>query len=117
MQVAGSWKDIAGKDGIDWTSWNVNTVERFLDWLYTGDYRCAYPTEIRGSGEFARDKTVDEACGGDLSGPSERRNDLAVAMTKDQVPRTLRTGPLTPLKDLHWDGLQNLGKALSSRRV
>ncbi|KAI4276497.1 MAG: hypothetical protein L6R38_005652 [Xanthoria sp. 2 TBL-2021] len=110
VQVEGSWKDIAGKDGIDWTSWNVNTVEKFLQWLYTGDYKCPYPTETRVSGEVVGGKTADEAYGGHQYGPAESHHDKAVVMTKDQVPETLPTGPLTPLKDLHWDGCQALGK-------
>lgn len=66
---------------------NINNVEKFLEWLYTSDYRCPYPTETRVSGEVAGGKTADEACGGDPSGPAERRNDLAVAMTKDRYSK------------------------------
>ncbi|KAL8646166.1 MAG: hypothetical protein Q9226_006985 [Calogaya cf. arnoldii] len=117
VQVEGSWKVIAGKDGIDWTSWNVNTVEKFLEWLYTGDYRCPYPMATRVLEDTAGGNTAGKACGGDQyepaeshDEPAESHDDKAIVVTTDQVPENLPTGPLTPLKDLHWDGCRALGK-------
>ncbi|KAL8854294.1 MAG: hypothetical protein Q9221_001008 [Calogaya cf. arnoldii] len=113
VQVEGSWKDITGKERIDWTSWNVDAVEKFLELLYTGDYRRPYPTETRVVEDIAGGKTGEEACGEDQSEWVESDNDEAVVKIDDQVPKTLPTGPLTPLKDLHWDECRALGKPLS----
>lgn len=66
---------------------NINNVEKFLEWLYTSDYRCPYLTETRVSGEVTGEKTADKAYSRDPSGPTERRNDLAVAITKDRYSK------------------------------
>ncbi|KAL8871842.1 MAG: hypothetical protein Q9174_002413 [Haloplaca sp. 1 TL-2023] len=43
-EVEGGWKEGQEKT-IRWKDWTVGGVERFLEWLYTGDYQCAYPID------------------------------------------------------------------------
>lgn len=40
--VEGGWKESADRE-IDWTEFDYYTIERFLTFLYTGDYRVPEP--------------------------------------------------------------------------
>ncbi|KAL8690348.1 MAG: hypothetical protein Q9218_004189 [Villophora microphyllina] len=42
--VSGNRKESQDKS-IVWARWSVSAVEKFLEWLYTGDYKCPYPTK------------------------------------------------------------------------
>ncbi|KAL8640054.1 MAG: hypothetical protein Q9226_008787 [Calogaya cf. arnoldii] len=44
--VEGPWKESV-EHTIDWTEWEPVTVERFIQWLYTDDYTCPYPTLVQ----------------------------------------------------------------------
>lgn len=39
----GGWKE-SGEKEIVWKEWDENTVDRFLQWTYTGDYKFRLPT-------------------------------------------------------------------------
>ena len=41
-EVSGSWKENEEKK-IEWPDWDVDAVGKFVEWLYSGDYRCPYP--------------------------------------------------------------------------
>ncbi|KAL8752766.1 MAG: hypothetical protein Q9184_005633 [Pyrenodesmia sp. 2 TL-2023] len=43
-EVEGLWKESAERK-IQWPHWTVDGAEKFLEWLYTGDYKCPYPTK------------------------------------------------------------------------
>ncbi|KAL8918899.1 MAG: hypothetical protein Q9208_007080 [Pyrenodesmia sp. 3 TL-2023] len=43
-EVEGLWKESSEKK-IQWPHWTVGGAEKFLEWLYTGDYKCPYPTK------------------------------------------------------------------------
>ncbi|KAI4200144.1 MAG: hypothetical protein LQ350_004105 [Teloschistes chrysophthalmus] len=44
-EVYGQWKESEDKQ-IIWPHWNVSAVEKFVEWLYTGDYKCPFPTKV-----------------------------------------------------------------------
>ena len=44
-EVEGGWKE-GQERTIRWRDWTVAGVERFLEWLYTGDYQCPHPTKV-----------------------------------------------------------------------
>lgn len=44
--VEGNWKDSI-QQKIIWEDWDEDTVARFLQWIYTGDYERPYPTPLR----------------------------------------------------------------------
>ncbi|KAL8747374.1 MAG: hypothetical protein Q9184_007608 [Pyrenodesmia sp. 2 TL-2023] len=105
-EIEGAWKENTEKK-IDWPHWKVTTVERFLEWLYTGDYTCPYPHPVpaAASSEQIEDKTT----GSKRSAPQEdvlSFEDLewpAECAAKKQKMST--TGPtLKPLQDLTWSG-------------
>ncbi|KAL9008712.1 MAG: hypothetical protein Q9173_006192 [Seirophora scorigena] len=41
-EVEGPWKEEKERK-ITWPHWTVGAAERFLEWLYSGDYACPYP--------------------------------------------------------------------------
>lgn len=43
--VEGRWKDSLERR-ISWEEWDEDSVARFLEWLYTGDYSWPYPTNM-----------------------------------------------------------------------
>ncbi len=43
--VEGRWKDSLERR-ISWDEWDEDSVARFLEWLYTGDYSWPYPTNV-----------------------------------------------------------------------
>ncbi|KAL9024937.1 MAG: hypothetical protein Q9180_007769 [Flavoplaca navasiana] len=43
--VAGPWKESIDR-AIDWSEWDSSVVEKFVEWLYTDDYTCPYPSLI-----------------------------------------------------------------------
>ncbi|KAL8838678.1 MAG: hypothetical protein Q9176_004918 [Flavoplaca citrina] len=40
--IAGPWKESIDR-AIDWSEWDSSVVEKFIEWLYTGDYSCPHP--------------------------------------------------------------------------
>ncbi|KAL8894126.1 MAG: hypothetical protein Q9207_008548, partial [Kuettlingeria erythrocarpa] len=45
--VEGIWRESSEKK-IAWPHWSVDAAEKFLEWLYGGDYVCAYPRKVAG---------------------------------------------------------------------
>lgn len=43
--MEGRWKDSLERR-ISWEEWDEDSVARFLEWLYTGDYSWPYPTNL-----------------------------------------------------------------------
>lgn len=41
--IEGRWKE-SGEKEIVWKDWDGDTVDRFLQWIYTGDYKFPHPT-------------------------------------------------------------------------
>ncbi|KAL8684416.1 MAG: hypothetical protein Q9224_006365, partial [Gallowayella concinna] len=39
-----------------WPHWTVSGVDKFLEWLYIGDYKCPYPVKARNSEHGANDE-------------------------------------------------------------
>lgn len=48
--IEGCWKESDEKE-IVWKDWDGDTVDRFLQWIYTGDYEFPHPTLDTSSGE------------------------------------------------------------------
>lgn len=129
----GLWKESSERK-IHWQDWTVGAVEKFIDWLYTGDYVCPYPIEARKdesapAGSAGDDKNdADRAVRSDISEsgvmePAEPGT-VAVEDPVDALPpeagwsnwqdgeilRDIEPRPLTRLQDLDWQGCRPLGK-------
>ncbi|KAL8750090.1 MAG: hypothetical protein Q9184_006549 [Pyrenodesmia sp. 2 TL-2023] len=130
-EVDGLWKESAERK-IDWQHWTVSAVEKFIDWLYTGDYVCPYPIEARteeeasaASGGDDRDDD-DRAVPPDIWDPEvmEPHDPAILAIDKPvewpaeaelstqdiEVPEKTKPAPLPLLQDLDWQGCRTLGK-------
>ncbi|KAL8708077.1 MAG: hypothetical protein Q9220_007009 [cf. Caloplaca sp. 1 TL-2023] len=59
----GCWKENE-ESKLDWPNWTVSGVEKLLDWLYTRDYTCPYPTLARES-KVSSDEESDTKEGGE----------------------------------------------------
>ncbi|KAL8663374.1 MAG: hypothetical protein Q9202_003893 [Teloschistes flavicans] len=57
--VKGPWKEKSERK-IFWPDWSVNAADKFLEWLYTDDYTCPYPTEAAESeaGSLSEDELI-----------------------------------------------------------
>ncbi|KAL8690347.1 MAG: hypothetical protein Q9218_004188 [Villophora microphyllina] len=62
--VTGAWKEKEQKR-IVWSHWSVAAVEGFLEWMYTGDYKGAYPTPTCKTHQAAQEtKTIEHPSDG-----------------------------------------------------
>lgn len=110
---------------IVWPDWTVGGAERFLEWLYTEDYKCPYPVEaskkdkiregkddgVSGGGSTSkgiRRKTYTVLYGSYPVSPKKKRSDL-VAETDTQCTAV----PSTHIKDVTWSGSRPLKRNLS----
>ncbi|KAL8839761.1 MAG: hypothetical protein Q9170_001632 [Blastenia crenularia] len=46
QSVHGPWKE-KSEARLHWPDWEPSAVEKFLEWMYTGDYTCPYPVKAR----------------------------------------------------------------------
>ena len=103
--VQGSWKESA-EQTIRWTEWNVASVEKFVEWLYTDDYSCPYPNliEAQGAGDVAKEGQKD------LSETSSGPRFRLILMGQENLHDRITEGPpvkkqkLASLKELSWNG-------------
>lgn len=98
---------------IRWTEWDNASVEKFIQWLYTKEYTCPYPTPIAWP--------VEENAGGDRQieisqAPSNAH--AALAQMDDTKPNTDATEEppakkqkILPVKDLTWSGTNSAPKS------
>ncbi|KAL8929962.1 MAG: hypothetical protein Q9208_001106 [Pyrenodesmia sp. 3 TL-2023] len=134
-EVDGLWKESAERK-IHWEQWTVSAVEKFIDWLYTGDYVCPYPIEARKAesvfatfGDDDRNED-DRAVRSEIPEPEAIEPDdpampavegPLVEWPADPEPSTpevevvevlksTKPRPLAPLQDLDWQGCRTLGK-------
>ncbi|KAL8709056.1 MAG: hypothetical protein Q9225_007506 [Loekoesia sp. 1 TL-2023] len=59
--VQGPWRENT-EAKLYWREWEASAVEGFLEWLYTGDYKCPYPVEAReeeSSSQILREENED----------------------------------------------------------
>ncbi|KAL8882176.1 MAG: hypothetical protein Q9192_007630, partial [Flavoplaca navasiana] len=103
--IAGPWKESIDRV-IDWSEWESSVVEKFVEWLYTGDYTCPYPTliEALGAGDVAEEGQKDFS--ETSSSPRLRlyqmvHETLTSAATKIALAKKQK---LPPLKELSWNG-------------
>lgn len=99
---------------IRWTEWDDVAVEKFLEWLYTNDYTCPYPTPIHSLVKEDGEKDGQPKV-------SNKPSNTHVAPTQTDITEPhsdpFRKPPakkqkLLPLKDLTWSGA-NPAKKLS----
>lgn len=131
-EVDGLWKESAERK-IQWQHWTVGAVEKFIDWLYTGDYVCPYPIEAcKGASAPAAsvgdDRNDDDATALpdtfepgviELSDPAmppieeplpEWPAEAELSTQNVEVPKATKPPPLALLQDLDWQGCRTLGK-------
>ena len=84
MVVQGGGKEME-EGNIVWPDWSVIGAEKFLEWLYTGDYKCPYPSriseqEVRSGEEWSSVMTDDEktAVDSDASGADRPRSAICL---------------------------------------
>ncbi|KAL8791235.1 MAG: hypothetical protein Q9213_000192 [Squamulea squamosa] len=82
MIVQGGGKETEeGK--LVWPVWTVSGAEKLLEWLYTGDYKCPYPTKVSKSETVSTDNNVQIS--GDSTFDEPKKPDLNHLMyTEDQ---------------------------------
>ncbi|KAI4147070.1 MAG: hypothetical protein L6R39_003251 [Caloplaca ligustica] len=132
-EVDGLWKEKAERR-IYWQHWTVSAVEKFLEWLYVGDYPCPYPTEAC-KGSVGDDKTehdtakhcetlepeipdndepsVEVAVDPPYDPPPASEPDIFDKYFTTQKDNDSEDPPLTPLirlEALDWKGCRDLGK-------
>ncbi|KAL8728221.1 MAG: hypothetical protein Q9166_005524 [cf. Caloplaca sp. 2 TL-2023] len=130
-EVEGLFKERKEKR-IEWPHWTVSGAEKFLDWLYTGDYKCPYPTQAPKHEKDPADKNGEsfEAEAHNEESPASpplepppaepRADSEASQQGRSYIPPWLRNSarkqqpstalPLPQLKDLTWSGIRPLGK-------
>lgn len=131
LQVAG-WSLETQERKIRWPQWSADIVEKFLEWLYTGDYTIPIPTEARSVGKPQQveeessepedeQETTDQAMDEDFPVELQEEWSMPVQPEQHHLPPHMRTtkplasspapsatptaeGPLTALEDLTWKG-------------
>ncbi|KAL9012651.1 MAG: hypothetical protein Q9173_002590 [Seirophora scorigena] len=108
--VQGSFKE-KEEQKLTWTHWTIGGAEKFLEWLYTGDYKCPYPSKAAKGGSTS---TSPIECGERAEQediPPTILEIQAVDMEdQDAVKEAPAKGPLKGLQDLHWNGVRPLEK-------
>ncbi|KAL8645807.1 MAG: hypothetical protein Q9210_006508 [Variospora velana] len=133
-EVEGQWKENEERK-IEWPHWSVGGAERFLEWLYGGDYVCPYPVpktkeviveKAKRGGKKSTDKfTPPEFLEAPVEIPEalaeipEASAECSIFETTSskkkreripQAPQKTLSPPLTRLQDLSWDGCRQLDK-------
>ncbi|KAI4126594.1 MAG: hypothetical protein LQ341_006864 [Variospora aurantia] len=136
-EVEGQWKENQERK-IEWPHWSVGGAERFLEWLYRGDYVCPYPVQntkemIGGKAKGGRKKKIDKlslykcleeppaecsalgdglewnAFGSGTTSSKKKRGTTARPIIPQARQKNL-SPPLTRLQDLSWNGCHQLDK-------
>ncbi|KAL8648086.1 MAG: hypothetical protein Q9226_006150, partial [Calogaya cf. arnoldii] len=118
MVIYGGGKEMEeGK--IVWPDWTVGGAERFLEWLYTGDYQFPYPRPVSASKDGSKENgdsfSVDDELVEGVHGRAAPRNSMASSSKDSQnkeasATEAVKRGgeltkePLTCLQDLTWPG-------------
>lgn len=106
---------------IIWPDWTIGGAERFLEWLYTGDYGFPYPRPISatkdGSEENGDSFNVDDELVavhhgvkvlsqsvGTYLGSKDSQNNEASAADAANKGSEMTEGPLDSLQELTWPG-------------
>lgn len=100
--MQGPWKESA-EQTIRWTEWNIASVEKFIEWLYTDDYSCPYPTliEVPAEGDSTQPK-ASEQLSSSFAATTETNNAQSKAGASEERPA--KKQKLLPLKELSWNG-------------
>ena len=121
--MQGPWKEKT-EAKLYWRDWEASAVEKFLEWLYTGDYKCPYPVQAckdeslsEDTGEEKDDKLHPDPTPievGQLEVPEptpitcDDSSDGEIIMAKHTRNATFSTRPLTGIHDLTWTGCRTL---------
>ncbi|KAL9615062.1 MAG: hypothetical protein Q9167_000485 [Letrouitia subvulpina] len=117
-QIEGNWKDTL-QHKLVWDNWSEDIVNIFLEWLYTGDYKCPFPVGISPSSQSSEESHAEDQ---DISTDQEVNQELYAEETLPEPPLEPSLEPfdpveeakcaepkppdrpLTPLSDLTWSG-------------
>ncbi|KAI4112332.1 MAG: hypothetical protein LQ345_006510, partial [Seirophora villosa] len=108
--VQGSFKE-KEEQKLTWTHWTIGGAEKFLEWLYTGDYKCPYPSKAakRASTSTSPIECEEPAEQGDIP-PTDLENETLSLVDQHAFKKVPAEGPLKGLQELHWNGLRPLGR-------
>lgn len=116
---------------IKWPEWSAEIVEKFLEWLYTGDYTIPYPKEVVRPDEHdsdvqfhepAEDEVHEEGMAPEGFPVEHQEQEWSIPLEAEPAPQPelpqpltsctelKRTAPMTPLKDLTWEGCHAVEK-------
>ncbi|KAI4190536.1 MAG: hypothetical protein LQ348_003646 [Seirophora lacunosa] len=96
---------------LTWPHWTIGGAEKFLEWLYTGDYKCPYPTKAAIGGSTTSLAIVHlEWTKQKLIPPTDYANEAVGTKNQHAVKKAPAEGPLKGLQELHWNGLRPLEK-------
>ncbi|KAI4094891.1 MAG: hypothetical protein LQ344_001936 [Seirophora lacunosa] len=134
-EVEGPWKEEKERK-IEWPHWTVGAAEKFLDWLYAGDYVCPYPVQRTQDSDGQKDPAPEEnstherspievaepfvdntvtddqvvpdpqTSTWDVTPPPRKKKGKKSARAPDKIP----SPPLKVLQGLSWDGCRQPGK-------
>lgn len=124
-KVVTGWASETQHRKIKWPEWSADIIDKFLEWLYTGDYTIPYPKEVvrpemhdsdvqfheSAEGEAHEEGVAPEGFPVELQEQEWNSSAEAEPVQQPDSPRALtsyleprKTGPLTPLNDLAWEG-------------
>ncbi len=124
-KVVAGWASETQDRKIVWPEWSADIVEKFLGWLYTGDYTIPRPEEVIRPDKHDSDVHRCEPAEGEAHEEGTAREDFPIELQEQEwnlapepepapqpdSPRSCtshieptKTAPLTPLKDLTWEG-------------
>ncbi|KAL9583134.1 MAG: hypothetical protein Q9212_002883 [Teloschistes hypoglaucus] len=103
-EVSGEWKESQEKQ-IIWPHWNLSAAAKFIEWLYTGDYRCPYPTKV-GTGESSSQQERESLRASDSWRFGSHLFSISnkPAGILDMLRKAIPEQPLPPLNELVWIG-------------
>ena len=109
--VQGSWKESV-EQTIRWTEWDDAGVEKFLEWLYTNDYTCPFPTPVHSPveehspvkenvGEVGQPEILVEPFDAYIARALTDTTKIQTDATEEPPTKKQK---ILPLKDLTWSG-------------
>ncbi|KAL8641494.1 MAG: hypothetical protein Q9228_001704 [Teloschistes exilis] len=115
-EIHGRWKESEEKQ-ITWRHWHVSAVGKFIEWLYTGDFKCLYPTKVEtGGSSYRQNHDSPRASAEDVSKTEPRPGNryfnhyLSANLRLNISSGSTSPQPLPTLYELEWPGSRKFSK-------